>query len=115
MSLVPQIIFNSVSILFYYIQFSVTSSVEELIYVKIFLKILMIRLHLLCWGPGKWQKEDSTLIFKITQNGSPAATMTVEYCSKYFFELGFLFLVQVSKKTKMSMKFICIQMLTVMY
>ena len=49
----PQIIFNSVSILFYHIQFSVTSCVEELIYVKIFLKILMIRLHLLCWGPGK--------------------------------------------------------------
>lgn len=114
-SSVPQIIFNSVSILFYYIQFSVTSCVEELIYVKIFLKILMIRLHLLCWGPGKWQKEDSTLIFKIAQNGSPAATMTVEYCSKYFFELGFLFLVQASKKTKMSMKFICTQMLTVMY
>lgn len=63
---------------------------------------------------GAW-KEDSTLIFKITQNGSPAATMTVEYCSKYFFELGFLFLVQVSEKTKMSMKFICTQMLTVMY
>ena len=41
--------------------------------------------------------------------------MTVEYCSKYFFELGFLFLVQVSEKTKMSMKFICTQMLTVMY